>query len=1046
VARFFIDRPIFAWVIAIVMMLAGALAILNLPVEQYPSVAPPEITVSATYPGASAEAVEEAVTQVIEQEMNGIDNLLYISSQSNSSGTAEVRLTFAAGTDPDIAQVQVQNKLQLATPRLPAIVQQEGVQVTKSSLSFLMVVAFTSRDNSMDRTDIADYIAANVRDPIARTQGVGRVRLFGSQYAMRVWLDPEKLNSYGLSASDVIRAIEVQNNQVAGGEFGGTPAVDGQQLNATILVQTLLETPEAFGEILLKVAPDGSKVRLADVARVEIGAENYAVEGRFNGDEAAGMAISLASGVNALDTARRIRERVEELSAYFPEGLEAAYPYDTTPFVKVSIEEVVKTLFEGVGLVFLVMFLFLQNFRATIIPAIAVPVVLLGTFAVLYTFGFSINTLTMFAMVLAIGLLVDDAIVVVENVERVMTEEGLGPVEATRKSMSQITGALVGIALVLSAVFVPMAFFPGSTGAIYREFSITIVSAMVLSVLVALILTPALCATMLAEHHTDPATRRGFFGAFNRGFAAASSAYQSRVGKILKTKLPYVFLYLGIVAILAFSFVRLPQAFLPEEDQGFLLNQVQLPVGATLEQTDAVMRKVESYWLEQDEVVETIYAISGFSFAGSGQNMGTAFVRLKPWEERDLSRDSVFDVIGRAMGYYSQIREGMVFAFNLPVIRELGIASGFNLQLQDRGGQGHDALLGAREQVLAKARERASMVQVRFNGLEDAPQYRLDIDHERASAMGVSLADINSTLAVAWGSRYVNDFEDRGRIKRVYVQADSPYRMLPEDIGNWYVPNTAGEMVPFSSFATGEWVYGARQLQRYNGVPSMNIQGAAAPGFSTGEVMDELERIAGSLPGAFGFEWTGLSFQERQAGDQAPALYALSLIVVFLSLAALYESWSIPVAVMLVVPLGILGAVLAATIRGLNNDIFFQVGLLTTIGLSAKNAILICEFALAQEKAGVGLVDATLEATRRRLRPILMTSFAFMLGVTPLMLSTGAGSGARNAIGTGVFGGMLTATVLAIFFIPLFYVIVRSLSGAGRRREAPAVRPRPETI
>lgn len=1038
-ARFFIDRPIFAWVIAIAMMLAGGLAIISLPVEQYPAVAPPEVTVSATYPGASAEAVEEAVTQVIEQEMNGIDNLLYIASNSNSSGRAEIRLTFAAGTDPDIAQVQVQNKLQLAIPRLPQIVQQEGVQVTKSSLSFLMVLSFVSRDGSMDRTDIADYVAANVRDPVARTQGVGRVQLFGAPYAMRIWLDPEKLNAYGLSTVDVIRAIEVQNNQVAAGEFGGTPSVDGQQLNATIVVQTLLESAEAFGRILVKADPDGSKVRLEDVARVELGAESYSLISRFNGDGAAGMAISLASGVNALDTARRVRERVEELSAYFPEGLEVGYPYDTTPFVKVSIEEVVKTLFEGIALVVLVMLVFLQNFRATLIPSVTVPVVLLGTFAVLFAFGFSINTLTMFAMVLAIGLLVDDAIVVVENVERVMTEEKLGPLEATRKSMDQITGALVGIALVLSAVFVPMAFFPGSTGAIYREFSVTLVSAMVLSVGVALILTPALCATMLPKTHPDPERRGGLAGRFNRGFAAATSAYQAGVRRILGQRLATLLVYAGIIAVLAVTFARLPQAFLPEEDQGFLFTQVQLPVGSTLEQTDAVMRRIERYWLEEeDEVAETIYAVSGFSFAGSGQNVGTAFVRLKPWEERDLETNGVTAVIGRAMGAYAQIREGMAFAFNLPVIRELGVASGFNLELQDRGGQGHDALVEARDMLLGQARGRPSMVQVRFNGLDDAPQYRLDVDREKARAMGVSLADVNETLAAAWGSRYVNDFEDRGRIKRVYVQADAPHRMLPEDLGGWYVPNDAGEMVPFSSFTEGRWTYGARQLQRYNGVPAMNIQGAAAPGASTGEVMDELEQIAADLPGAFGYAWTGLSYQERQAGDQAPALYALSLIVVFLCLAALYESWSIPFAVMLVVPLGILGAVLAAVLRGLNNDIFFQVGLLTTMGLSAKNAILICEFALAQEKAGAGLVEATLEATRRRLRPILMTSLAFMLGVTPLMLSTGAGSGARNALGTAVFGGMLTATVLAIFFIPLFYVLVRSLAGRSKGRRGAA--------
>ena len=1036
-ARFFIDRPIFAWVIAIIMMLAGALAITNLPVEQYPTVAPPEVTISANYPGASSEAVEDSVTQVIEQEMNGIDNLLYMSSTSDSSGNVQITLTFAGGTDPDIAQVQVQNKLQLATPRLPQVVQQQGVQVTKSSDSFLMVVAFTSSDGSLSQADIADYVAANVQDPISRTQGVGQVQLFGAQYAMRVWLDPNKLNEYNLTPADVTSAIGVQNNQVAGGQLGGAPSVEDQQMNASIVVQTLLETPEEFGEILLKVTGDGSRVRLSDVARIELGAESYNIVGSYNGQASAGIGINLATGANALDTAEQVRARIGELSAYFPDSLEVSYPYDTTPFVEISIMEVVKTLFEGIALVFLVMYLFLQNFRATLIPTIAVPVVLLGTFGVLYAFGFSVNTLTMFGMVLAIGLLVDDAIVVVENVERVMAEEGLGPVEATRKSMGQITGALVGIALVLSAVFVPMAFFPGSTGAIYRQFSITIVSAMVLSVLVALILTPALCATMLKPHKGDHQTKGGFFGWFNRSFDSAANRYQGRVGKIIGRWGRYTFLYVVIVGVLAFSFMRLPSAFLPEEDQGILLTQVQLPVGSTQGQTLEVLDKVEHYFLEEEsEAVESVFTVAGFSFAGQGQNSGLAFVRLKDWSERDLGQDGVNAVIGRAMGAFSQVREAVIFALNPPAIPALGVASGFNFQLQDQGGQGHQALVDANNQLLGQANQHPALTQVRYNGLPDAPQYRLDVDRQKARAMGVSLADINTTLSVAWGSSYVNDFADRGRIKRVYVQADAPFRMLPEDIDNWYVRNGDGEMVPFSSFATGEWTYGAQQLQRYNGVSSMNIQGNAAAGFSTGDAMAAMEQLAAELPGGFGFEWTGLSYQEIQSGNQAPLLYALSLLVVFLCLAALYESWSIPFSVMLVVPLGIIGAVLAANLRGLNNDVFFQVGLLTTIGLSSKNAILIAEFAQDLEKKGRSLLQATLEATRLRLRPILMTSLAFGLGVTPLMLSSGAGSGARHAIGTGVFGGVVAATVLAIFFIPLFYVLVRRISGVplhGRR-------------
>ncbi len=1029
-ARFFIDRPIFAWVIAIIMMMAGALAIYTLPVEQYPAVAPPAVTIAGNYPGASAKTVEDSVTQVIEQQMSGIDNLLYIGSSSDSFGNAQITLTFAPGTDADIAQVQVQNKLQLATPLLPQEVQQQGLQVSKSSDSFLMVASFSSEDGSLSRADLADYVASNVQDPISRVPGVGKIQLFGSPYAMRIWLDPNKLNKYDLTPQDITQTIQVQNNQVASGQLGGAPAVEGQQLNANIIAQTRLQSTEQFQNILLKVNPDGSQVFLRDVARVELAAQNYDVVGRYNGQPAAGLAISLASGANALDTADAVRARLEELKPFFPDKMEMDYPYDTTPFVEISIEEVVHTLFEAIVLVFLVMYLFLQNFRATLIPTIAVPVVLLGTFGVLAAFGFSINTLTMFGMVLAIGLLVDDAIVVVENVERVMHEEGLPPKEATRKSMGQITGALVGIALVLSAVFIPMAFFPGSTGAIYRQFSITIVSAMVLSVLVALILTPALCATMLKAKDGDHETNKGFFGWFNRTFDRGSLAYQGRVEKILGRRGRYLAIYVVIVGVLGYSFMNLPSSFLPEEDQGTMFTLVTLPAGSTQEQTVDVLKKMENYYLnEEDSAVDGLFTVAGFSFTGQGQNAGLAFVNLKDWSERDLSVDGVNQVVGRSMGFFASIREAMIFALNPPSIPELGNASGFDFQLLDQAGQGHEALIQARNQLLGMASQDPRLAGVRPNGLEDSPQYQLDIDQQKAKALGLSISDINSTLQIAWGSSYVNNFVDRGRVKRVYVQADAPYRMLPENIDDWYVRNNQGEMVPFSAFATGHWTYGSPKLERYNGVSSVNIQGNAAPGYSTGDAMDAMEELTAKLPAGFGSEWTGLSYQERQSGDQAPALYAISLLVVFLCLAALYESWSIPFAVMLVVPLGVIGAVLAATFRGLENDVFFQVGLLTTIGLSAKNAILIAEFALELEQKGEHLVKATLEAVRMRLRPILMTSLAFMLGVTPLMISTGAGAGARNAIGTGVFGGMLTATVLAIFFIPLFYVVVRKLAG-----------------
>ncbi len=1028
-AKFFIDRPIFAWVIAIIIMLAGILSIMKLPIAQYPTIAPPAVTIAANYPGADAKTVQDTVTQVIEQNMNGIDNLLYMSSNSDSSGNVQITLTFNSGTDPDIAQVQVQNKLQLAMPLLPQEVQQQGVSVEKSSSSFLMVAGFISEDGSMTQEDIADYVGSNIKDPISRTSGVGDVQLFGAQYAMRIWLDPNKLNNYQLTPGDVIAAIKVQNNQVAAGQLGGTPPVKGQQLNASIIAQTRLTSPEEFSKIQLKVNPDGSQVRLSDVAKVELGGESYNVIARYNGKPAAGIGIKLATGANALNTASEVKAELAKLEPFFPASLKVVYPHDTTPFVKISINEVVKTLIEAIILVFLVMYLFLQNFRATLIPTIAVPVVLLGTFAILAMFGFSINTLTMFGMVLAIGLLVDDAIVVVENVERVMAEEGLPPKEATKKSMEQIQGALVGIAMVLSAVFIPMAFFGGSTGAIYRQFSITIVSAMVLSVLVALILTPALCATMLKPiPKGDHGIKTGFFGWFNRLFEKSTHHYTDSVANILRSTGRYLVIYLLIVVGMAVLFMRLPSSFLPDEDQGILLTMVQMPAGATQERTQKVLDEVNRYYHEKEgDNINSVFTVNGFGFSGQGQNTGLAFVSLKDWSERKGEENKVPAIAARAMGAFSQIKDGLVFAFNLPAIVELGTATGFDFQLIDQANLGHEKLTAARNQLLGMAAEHPDLlVGVRPNGLEDTPQFKLIIDQEKAQTLGVSLSDINTTIGTALGGSYVNDFIDRGRVKKVYVQADAPFRMLPNDIDNWFVRGSTGQMVPFSSFATAKWEYGSPRLERYNGLPSMEILGQAAPGKSTGEAMDMMEELAAKLPNGVGYDWTGMSYQERLSGNQAPSLYAISLIVVFLCLAALYESWSIPFSVMLVVPLGVIGALLAATMRGLENDVYFQVGLLTTIGLSAKNAILIVEFAKdLMDKEGKGLIESTLEAVRMRLRPILMTSLAFILGVMPLVISSGAGSGAQNAVGTGVMGGMVTATVLAIFFVPVFFVVVR---------------------
>ncbi|WP_417789732.1 efflux RND transporter permease subunit [Terasakiella pusilla] len=1027
-AKFFIDRPVFAWVVSIVIMLAGGLSILQLPVEQYPSIAPPAVTIQATYPGASAKTVENTVTQVIEETMNGLDHLRYISSNSQSNGSVEIKLTFEPEADADIAQVQVQNKMQSALSLLPNEVQQQGVVVSKSSGSFLMVVGFVSKDGSLDQKDISDFIYTTVRDPLARTNGVGNVRVFGAKHAMRIWLDPHKLISYNLTVADVTSAITAQNTEITAGQIGGAPSLPGQQINATITAQSKLQTEEEFANILLRVNTDGSQVRLGDISRIEIGAESYSVVARYNGNEASGVGINLATGANALDTADAVRARLADLQAVFPKGLEVVYPYDTTPFVKVSIKEVIKTLFEAIVLVFLVMFLFLQNWRATLIPTIAVPVVLLGTFGILSLFGYSINTLTMFGMVLAIGLLVDDAIVVVENVERVMHEDKLSPRDATRKSMEQITGALVGIALVLSAVFVPMAFFAGSTGSIYRQFSITIVSSMALSVVVAIVLTPALCATMLKPTTKDPHSKSGFFGWFNRGFDKTNNFYQKSVSYITRRRVRFLGLYVALVAVLALLFVRLPGSFLPEEDQGILFSMVQLPAGASQERTVEVLKKIEHHFLEgEKENVNGLFTVAGFSFAGSGQNAGIAFINLKDWSERERPDQSVKAVIGRAYGAFSQIKEAMIFAFAPPAIIELGQANGFDLQLVDRTGVGHDALVAARNQLLGMAAQDPRVVGVRPNGLNDMPQFDIHIDQEKAAALGVNLSEINRTLATAWGSSYVNDFIEKGRTKKVYVQADAPFRMMPEDLNYWYVRNSQGEMVPISAFTSTKWSFGSPRLERFNSLSSVNIQGQAAPGVASGDAMLAMEELVSQLPGGIGLEWQGVSYEEREAGEQGPMLYLLSMIVIFLCLAALYESWTIPVSVMMVVPLGVLGAVIAVMLRGLPSDVYFQVAILTTIGLSAKNAILIVEFARDLYDQGMDMVDATVEAARQRLRPIVMTSMAFTLGVLPLAISSGAGAAARVAVGTGVMGGMIAATVLAIFFVPLFFVLIVGL-------------------
>nr|WP_321444148.1 efflux RND transporter permease subunit [uncultured Cohaesibacter sp.] len=1025
-ARFFIDRPVFAWVISFLIMGIGVLSIFTLPISQYPQIASPSVQVSASYPGASAETVESTVTQILEQQMTGLDGLRYISSSSAANGRASLTMTFETGTNPDIAQVQVQNKVAQANPLLPEIVKRQGVSVKKSSAGFLMVIGLISEDGNLEQTDLSDYLNSNILDEISRLEGVGSVQVFGAPYAMRIWLDPAKLRAYELAPSDVLTAVSAQNAQITAGQFGSRPAPAGQQLNATITAQSLLQTPEDFEQIVLRADEDGGLVLLRDVARVEIGAQSYSAIARYNGQPASGMAVQLASGANALSTARLVKERIEELSQFFPDGVTYTIPYDTTPFVELSIEEVVKTLFEAIGLVFLVMLLFLQNLRATLIPTLAVPVVLLGTFGVLAAAGFSINVLTMLAMVLAIGLLVDDAIVVVENVERIMEEEGLSPRDATRKSMGQISGALVGIAMVLSAVFVPMAFFGGSTGVIYKQFSITIVSAMFLSVVVALTLTPALCATIL-KPVKHGAKDRGLVGWFNRGFNGLTNGYASAAGRVARLPVLFVIIYLGLSGSMGWLFDKTPTGFLPEEDQGIMFALVQAPAGSTAEHTLGVVKQAEQHFLAQKNV-QSLFSVVGFSFSGSGQNAGMAFVRMKDWSLRPGPQNSVQAEAGKAFGALAHVQGAMVFPLVPPAVIELGNASGFDFYLQARDGQSHEELTAARNQLMGMVSQSPLIGSIRPSGLEDAAQYKINIDWRRAGAMGVSAADVSNLLSVAWAGRYVNDFLDRGRIKRVIVQGEADARATPESLKDWRVRNASGGFVPFNNFSDGKWNFGAQGLYRYNGVPALQLQGAPKAGVSSGEAMAEIERLAAQLPPGYRIAWNGLSLEERESGDQAPLLYALSLAVVFLSLAALYESWAIPMAVILAMPLGVLGALIAAFLGGYANDVFFQVGLLTTIGLTGKNAILIVEFARDRQRMGDTALAAVVEATKQRFRPIVMTSLAFSLGVLPLVISTGAGAAGRQAIGTGVLGGMIAATILVVLFTPLFYVLIRKFA------------------
>ena len=1044
-SKFFLTRPVFAWVIAIAMMVAGALAIHNLPIAQYPPIAPPAIAVDAFFPGASAETVENTVTQIIEQKMTGLDDMLYLSATSSSSGASRIELTFAPGTNPDVAWSKVQNKLQLAMASLPGVVQQQGVKVSKSTRNYLIIVGLISEDGKMSGDDLRDYAQSNLEKILSRVPGVGEVENFGSQYAMRVWVDPDKLTNYRLSMEDVMGALRAYNVEVSAGQLGGAPAVPGQRMNAAIVVQHLLQTPEQFAAIPIRTNADGSVVRIKDIGTTELGTERYDIVANYNGKPAAGLAIRQSAGANALETADNVKKKLAEMSPYFPVGMKVIYPYDTTPFTKVAINDVVKTLLEAVVLVFLIMWLFMGNIRATLIPTIAVPVVLLGTFAVLALFGFSINMLTMFAMVLAIGLLVDDAIVVVENVERIMSEEGLSPREATAKSMEQITPALIGIGVVLAAVFLPMAFFGGSTGVIYRQFSVTVAAAMLLSVAVALILTPVLCTLLLkpVPKGHEPAEAaiwflRPFFVWFDRIFFRLRDFYVKRVGVMLSQRLRYVLVYILIVAGLGVLLARMPTAYLPDEDQGILLVQAVLPSGSTLEQTQAVINRVRKHFLENEkDAVESFMEVSGVSFGGQGQNVGLGFAKLKDWDLRQRPDLKVKAIAGRAMGAFSQIKEAMVFAFPPPSVIELGNASGFDFQLQDRGGMGHQQLIAARNMMLGMAAQDPRLVRVRPNGMEDTAEYHIDVNWDKAGALGVPISAIHNTIAAAFGGAYVNDFIQAGRVKRVFLQADTPYRMLPTDLEKLQVRNKEGKMVPFSSVANGRWVQGSPKLERYNAFSSINIWGEPAPGYSTGDAMRAMEEIAAKLPQGTGYEWTGLSYQERMAGSQAPLLYAFSILVVFLCLAALYESWPIPIAILLTLPLGVIGGAIASSLRLMPNDVYFQIGMLTTLGLTTKNAILIVQFAKDQVEAGVGLVEATLEAAKLRLRPIVMTSLAFGFGVLPLALAGGAGSGAQMAIGTAVLGGMVTSTLLVIFFAPLFYVMIYKALGMRARPAAP---------
>jgi hydrophobe/amphiphile efflux-1 (HAE1) family protein len=1049
-SNFFLDRPVFAWVIAIMIMVVGGLAIHNLPISQYPPIAPPSIAIDAFYPGASAETVENSVIQIIEQKMTGFDKLLYMSASSDASGAGRIELTFAPGTDPDLAWAQVQNKLQLAMASLPTVVQQQGVKVSKSTRNWLMVVGLISEDGSMDENDLADYAQANIEQVLARVPGVGEVETFATQYAMRIWINPDKLTNYHLTMDDVVQKLQAYNVEVSAGQFGGAPAVPGQRLNASIIVQSLLKTPEEFAAVPLRVNPDGSIVRVRDVGRTELGTERYGRFTLYNGKPASAMAVRQAPGANALDTADAVKAKMKELSRYFPHGMKAIYPYDTSPFVRVAIQDVVKTLFEAIILVFLVMYLFLGSFRATLIPTLAVPVVLLGTFAVLGAFGFSINMLTMFAMVLAIGLLVDDAIVVVENVERIMMEEGLPPREATRKSMGEITSALIGIGLVLAAVFGPMAFFGGSTGVIYRQFSVTIIAAMLLSVVVALILTPVLCASLLkpvTQGH-DPAETgfflfRPFFLWFDRQFFRIRDWYRNSVARILGRKVRYLLIYLVLVAVMMVLFLRLPTAYLPQEDQGVMYIQANLPAGSTMEQTQQVLDQVRNYFLNDEKAaVSGVFTLAGRGFSGAGQNTGLGFVMLKDWHLRRGAKLKVNAIAGRAMARFSQIRNARVFAFPPPAVLELGRAGGFDFELQDRSGLGHEALMKARNQLLGMAAKDPRLTRVRPSGLEDVTQYRIDVDWEKAGALGVPIGAIHNTISSAFGSAYVNDFIQGGRVKRVYVQADAPYRMLPSDLERLYVRNASGTMTPFSAFATGHWSFGSPLLERFNSFPAMNIWGEPAPGRSSGEAMQAMQDIVAKLPKGIGYDWAGLSYQERMARSQAPALYAFSILVIFLCVAALYESWTIPVANLLMLPLSLFGATLATYLRGFPNDVYFQIGILTTLGLSTKNGILIIQFARERRAHGEGLVEATLGAVRTRFRPVIMTSLAFFFGVLPLAITSGAGAGAQNAIGTAVVGGMMSATFIDLFFIPLFYVTVCSLF--QRKRPEPLAEPEAE--